>query len=145
MEKKAIEYKLSVQKGELKQEDIRTSADAAKYARNFYFDDMHIYESAFIMMLNNAGKVFAWAKISQGGTTCTLVDVKIVAKYAIDSLASGVIFVHNHPSGSNKPSVHDKNITQKMKDALKLFDIQLIDSIILTEDSYYSFQDEGLM
>lgn len=145
MEKKAIEYKLSAQKGELKQEKITNSEDAAKYARNFYFDDVLIYESAFIMMLNNSGKVFAWAKISQGGINSTLVDVKIVAKYAIDSLAASVIFIHNHPSGSRTPSIYDKRFTEDVNKALNLFQIKLLDSIILTEDSYYSFQDEGLL
>lgn len=145
MEKKAIEYKLSAQKGELKQEKITNSEDAAKYARNFYFDDMLIYESAFIMMMNNAGKVFAWAKISQGGVSSTLVDVKIVAKFAIESLSARIIFVHNHPSGNVKPSIEDKNITKKIKDGLKLFDIQLVDSIIISDSDCYSFQDEGML
>jgi len=145
MEKKAIEYKLSATKGNLEQKKIISSDDASRYARNFYHEDLLIYESSFIIMLNNVSNAIAWAKISQDGVSSTLVDTKIVAKYAIDSLASGVIFVHNHPSGSNKPSVHDKNITQKMKDALKLFDIQLTDSIIITENDYYSFRDEGML
>lgn len=145
MEKKAIEYKLSATKGNLEQKRIISSDDASQYARNFYHEDFLIYESSFIIMLNNAHNAIAWAKISQGGISSTLVDTRIVAKYAIDSLASGVIFVHNHPSGSKKPSLHDNNITKKIKDALKLFDIQLIDSIIITENDYYSFQDEGML
>ena len=69
----------------------------------------------------------------------------MVAKYAIDSLATSVIFVHNHPSGNAKPSIEDKKISEKLKDALRLFDIRLLDSIIITENDYYSMADEGLI
>ena len=86
-----------------------------------------------------------YAKISQGGVCNTQVDIRLVAKYAIDSLATSVIFVHNHPSGNAKPSIEDKKISEKLKDALRLFDIRLLDSIIITENDYYSMADEGLM
>lgn len=84
-------------------------------------------------------------KISQGGVAGTFVDVKIVAKYAIESLCAGVFFIHNHPSGNVIPSIEDKHITDKLKKALSLFDINLVDSIIISDDSYYSFCDEGIL
>ena len=71
------------------------------------------------------------------------VDVKIIAKYAIDSLASGVIFVHNHPSGNLIPSNQDKRFTNSVKKALGLFDINLLDSIIISDSDYYSMADNG--
>lgn len=119
------------------------STDAVEYARHFYSDDLEIYESAFIILLNNANNTIGWAKIAQGGVASTTVDIKIVCKYAIDALASGVIFVHNHPSGNNRPSPQDDSLTKRMQDALRILDVRLLDSIIITEDDSYSYQDNG--
>lgn len=116
---------------------------AVNYARAFYSDDLVIYESAFIILLNRMHNTIGWAKIGQGGIAGTAVDVKLVCKYAIDALASGVIFVHNHPSGNTKPSIQDEQITQRIKNALNILDVRLLDSIIVTENSHYSFMDEG--
>lgn len=117
---------------------------AADYARQFYFDDISIYESFFIILLNQSHRSVGWAKISQGGCAATVVDVKIVAKYAVDCLAAGVILVHNHPSGNLIPSPQDDNLTRRNKEALALFDIRLLDSIILGPDEgYYSYSDNG--
>lgn len=122
---------------------VCSSKDAADYARAFYSDDINIYESAFIILLNRANNTIGWAKISQGGVTGTIVDVKIICKYAIDSLASGVIFVHNHPSGNTKPSIQDEQLTKRIKEALQVLEVRLFDSIILTDNQYYSLSDNG--
>jgi DNA repair protein RadC len=124
---------------------IKSSKDAADYARNFYSDDIAIYESVFIILLNRANATTGWAKISQGGITGTVMDVQIICKYAVQSLAKAVVICHNHPSGSLKPSTQDIKATENVKNALKLFEIPLLDHIILTEGSYASFQDEGLL
>lgn len=145
MVKKAIEYKLTASKCEFEQKKITSSNDVYDYAKQFYFDDLLIYESSFIMLINRASKVIGYAKISQGGVAGTFVDVKIVAKYALESLCDGVLFIHNHPSGNVKPSIEDRQITDKLKKALSLFDIKLLDSIIISDNSYYSFSDEGLI
>lgn len=145
MVKKAVEYKLTANKCEFEQKKIMSPCDAYDYARQFYFDDLLIYESSFIVLTNRANKVLGYAKISQGGVAGTVVDTKIVAKYAIESLCAGVFFVHNHPSGNVKPSTHDIQITDKLKKALSLFDIKLVDSIIISDNSFYSFSDEGLL
>lgn len=121
--------------------NISVSNDAYQFARQFYHDDINLYESFFLIMLNRANNTKAFVKISQGGTFSTVVDPMIVAKYAIDSLASAVILVHNHPSGNLAPSKTDKDITQKIKNGLKLFDIKVLDHLIITEDNYYSFAD----
>jgi DNA repair protein RadC len=127
------------------QKQIKSSNDAQEFARQFYHADIELYESFFLMMLNRANMVTSYAKISQGGTSGTVVDPKIVSKYAIDDLCSSVIMVHNHPSGNTGPSEHDKAITKKIKDGLAMFDIQLFDHVILTSTSYFSFADTGLI
>src|SRR5690606_25289877 len=124
---------------------ITSSKDAAEYVRNFYSDDLTIFESFFLLLLNTQNNTIGYAKISQGGTCGTVVDVKIICKYAIESLSTRVILCHNHPSGTLQPSQADKVITSKSKEALKLFDIEILDHIILTENSYFSFADEGIL
>lgn len=145
MVKKAIEYRLTASKCEFEQKKIMSSSEAYDYAKQFYFDDLLIYESSFIMLINRASKVIGYAKISQGGVAGTFVDVKIVAKYAVESLCDSVFFIHNHPSGNVKPSIEDMQITDKLKKALSLFDIKLIDSIIISDESYYSFCEDGIL
>ncbi len=122
---------------------VKSSQDCYQYIRQFYGDDIEVWESFFILLLNRSNQTIGYAKISQGGVTGTVVDTKIIAKYAVDSLASGVILAHNHPSGNTNPSQADVEITKKTKNALTLFDVKVLDHIILTKDKYYSFADEG--
>ena len=137
------EYSLKYTKSEIQKTKITTSESASNVIRKFYFDDINIYESFFILLLNRANNTTGFAKISQGGTAGTVVDIKIIAKYAVESLSSAVIICHNHPSGNIKPSEADISITKKIKDALLLLDISLTDHIILSENNYYSFADNG--
>jgi len=123
-----------------------TSSDiAAEYIRQFYSDDIGIFESFFLLLLDQSGTTIGYAKISQGGIAGTVVDPRIVAKYAIESLSPSVILCHNHPSGTLRPSDADITITNKIKNGLSLFDIAVLDHIILTEESFYSFADNGLL
>ena len=115
---------------------ITQSTDAVDMIRKFYGDDIEQYESCFILLLNNSNTTLGYAKIRQGGITGTVVDIRLIAKYAIESLATGVIMAHNHPSGNIKESANDLAVTKKVTDALKLFDITLIDSLILTKDDW---------
>lgn len=124
---------------------ITSSSDSEKYIRQFYHDDIGIYESFFILLLSRKNETIAYAKISQGGVAGTVVDVKIVMKYAIDCLASGIVLAHNHPSGNLHPSDSDIRLTRKIQEACKIMDISVHDHIILTEDGFYSFADEGKM
>lgn len=137
------EYQLKKVSSDLPKVKIKRSQIAADYIRQFYFDDIAIYESCFILLLNRANDTIGYAKISQGGVTGTIIDTKLVFKYAVDSLASGIVICHNHPSGQLTPSQDDINITKRIKEACKLFDICFLDHIILTEESYYSFADNG--
>jgi DNA repair protein RadC len=126
------------------QTKITSSQDGYNVIKQFYGDDIEMYESFFILLLNRANKTIGWAKISQGGITGTVVDPRIVLKYAVDSLACGVIVAHNHPSGNLQPSDSDIQITNKLKQALILVDTNIIDHIILTpENGYHSFLDNG--
>ncbi len=115
------------------------------------FDLMHPiladlpHEEFWIILLNRANKVISTQKISQGGISGTVMDSKLIMKAAIDQLASSIILCHNHPSGNRIPSSQDKNVTLKMKEAGKIMDIPILDHIIVTEDGFYSFADEGEM
>lgn len=133
----------TIKKNEINAVNVCTSVKAAEYARAFYSDDLTIYESAFIILLNRRNNTIGWAKIGQGGLDATVVDKRIVCKYAIDSLASGVIFVHNHPSGNLQPSPADLSLSKELKEALGILGVRLLDSIIITEDNYYSLHDNG--
>ena len=145
METKLNEYSLKITKTNFNKVKIGDSKDAVNYIRQFYFDDIDIYESSFILLLNHSGMTIGYAKISQGGVTGTIIDPKIVFKYVIDSLATRFIICHNHPSGNTKPSDADKQITYKLKEFANLIDVNLLDHIILTSDSFYSFMEEGLL
>ncbi len=103
------------------------------------------YEEFWILLLNRANRVIDKIKISQGGISGTIIDPRIILKNAVDKLASTIILCHNHPSGNLKPSDADIRITTKMKESSQLMDINLIDHIIITEDSYFSFADEGMI
>lgn len=141
---KTISYiQLKTIQSEFPKKKITSSKDSANFIRQFYYDDISIYESFFILLLNRANFTIGYAKISQGGVAGTVVDIKIIAKYAVDFLADSVILAHNHPAGNLSPSDADKAITKKTIDALKLLDIRVLDHVILTEESYYSFADEG--
>jgi len=128
---------------EFKKTKIRSATDAYDVIKQFYNDDIDVFESSFILLLDTAANTIGYAKISQGGIVGTVIDPRLVAKYAIDSLASGVILAHNHPSGRIFPSKADLEITRKISDGLKLLDILLLDHLIITRDSFYSFSDEG--
>ena len=138
----AKEYKLTCTTNEMQSIQVTGPADAVVFAANFFEDDINIYESCFIILLNRANKIIGWYKVSSGGLDATIIDKRIICKVAIDALSAGVILVHNHPSGEVKPSSADIKMTKEVKDCLKLFDVTMVDHIILSEKKYYSFTDE---
>ena len=137
------ELKIVREPSNFKKVKITCSGDAYDYMKQFYVGDIEVFESMFVLLLNRASFITGYAKISQGGTAGTVVDIKIIAKYAVESLANGIILGHNHPSGNLTPSGNDLIITEKVKNGLKLLDIALLDHIILTEENYTSLADEG--
>ncbi|WP_396176977.1 DNA repair protein RadC [Flavobacterium sp.] len=115
------------------------------------FDIMHpiigelVHEEFWVLYLNNSNKVIYKSQLSKGGITGTVVDVRIVFKTAFEQNAVGIILCHNHPSGILKASEADKQITQKIKDAGKTLDINVLDHLIITNNDYLSFADEGIL
>ena len=104
-----------------------------------------LHEEFWIIYLNHSNKVLEKTQLSKGGITGTLVDVRLVLKQALQIGATGIILVHNHPSGTLKPSQADKQITNKLSTASKSLDIKVLDHLIVTEKDYFSFADNSLL
>ncbi len=103
------------------------------------------YEEFWILLLNRGNKAINKIKISHGGVSGTVVDTKIILKFVLENLASSIILCHNHPSGNKNPSSEDITITQKIKKACEAIDVTLLDHIIISNNSFLSFTDEGLI
>ena len=136
----AKEYNLKITERdtEFKQVKLTGSDTVIEFTRNFYHDDIEIYESMFLILLNRSNIITGYVKISTGGVAGVIADPVIIAKYAVDTLSSSVILVHNHPSGNMSPSIADRNITNKIKKGLGFFNINLMDHLIITKDSHKS-------
>ena len=122
---------------------IRSSKDIAKYLQATLKD--HSYEVFAVIFLNQANKINHFEIISRGGLTGTVADPRIILKKALDEKATAIVLCHNHPSGNLQPSRADEELTKKIKEAAMYFDIKLIDHIIVSEEGYYSFADEGML
>lgn len=122
---------------------IKCSQDVADIFQPLLCDLAH--EEFWILFLNRSNKIIDRMRLSQGGISGTVTDVRMVMKKAIEYLASGIIVCHNHPSGNLNPSESDTKITKKIKEAGSLMDIQLLDHLIISEKDYYSFADNGLL
>jgi len=103
------------------------------------------YEEFWVVILNTANTLLRKIKISEGGISATVVDQKKIFKNVLDSWGSGIILVHNHPSGNDKPSENDIKITGKIIGAAKLFDIKVLDHLIITSGCYFSFADSAMI
>lgn len=124
-----------------KERVIRSSSDAYDIMRGQL---EHLsYEEFWIMILSRSNRVKYTECISSGGTAATLVDIKLMMKIATDKLASALILVHNHPSGNLRPSIEDDRLTKRIKDAAELLDMKVLDHLIITPESYFSYSDEG--
>jgi len=109
-------------------------------------DSLELYEEFKVILLNNSHNVKGILTISKGGITGTLVDIRILFAAVLKSLSTAIIITHNHPSGNKNPSEADKKLTMKIKNGAELFDIKVLDHIIITpNDEYYSFSNEGLL
>ena len=102
------------------------------------------HEEFWVLYLNNSNKVIYKSQLSKGGITGTVVDVRLIFKTALENNATSIILTHNHPSGKLQASDADIAITKKLKLAGEQLDIKVLDHIIITENGYYSFQDEGI-
>lgn len=108
----------------------------------YHFADLQ-HEEFWAIYLNNAKRIISKIRISQGGVSATIVDPKLILRYAIENLATAIILVHNHPSGNLMPSREDDNQTERIAKAAKLFDIQLVDHLIVAAGNFYSYANEG--
>ena len=106
---------------------------------------IEMQEEVKVMLLNRNNKVLGIYSLAMGGITGCVVDVRIILAVALKTLATGIILVHNHPSGNIKPSTEDLKITKQLKSASELIGITLLDHLIITKDDYFSFADEGLL
>ncbi len=149
-EAKAISIVAAVELGRRRQNSepvqkpiIRSSSDAYQYLKPLLSDLVH--EEFWILLLNRANRVVDSFRVSSGGLTATVVDNRILFKAAIDKLATGIILAHNHPSGQLKPSEQDILLTKKIQDSSRILDIQILDHLILGDNKYLSFADDGLL
>lgn len=122
---------------------IRTSRDIAEYVRTMIKD--YGYEVFAVVFLNQANRINHFEIISKGGITGTVADPRVILKKALDAEATAIILCHNHPSGNLKPSRADEDLTAKIKEAARYLDIKVIDHLIVSEQGYFSFSDEGLI
>ena len=122
---------------------IRGSKDAANYIRP-KIGDLH-HEEFWVIYLNRRNAILGSEKLSMGGVTGTVIDVRLVLKRALERHATSLICTHNHPSGNLDPSDADKKITRQLKDAAAIMEIPVIDHLIVTMSGYYSFADEGML
>ena len=126
---------------------VKTSADAYDVVRSLYDEDTIDYvESSYVLLLNFANQVIGKKLLSTGGTNACIVDVKVIAQISLSTNAHAIILSHNHPSGNRNPSDQDVKMTRKVKEALDLLDIRLLDHIIVTSDNgYTSMADQELI
>jgi DNA repair protein RadC len=122
---------------------VTSSASAFEMVQGDLMDLPH--EEFWVLLLNRAQRLIKKKRISEGGVSGTVADPKIIFKLALEELASGVIVVHNHPSGNLSPSQSDIDLTKKLKEAGKVMEIQLLDHLIIAGKKYYSFADEGMI
>ena len=149
-EAKAIKIAAAMELSRRRRETDQKKLDKINTSRSV-FDIMnpllgHLsHEEFWVLYLNNSNKILAKTQMSKGGMTGTVVDVRIVLKQALEHSATAIVLVHNHPSGTLRPSSADTQLTKKFKLAAESLDIKVLDHIIVTEKDYFSFADESLL
>lgn len=140
--KMSLVYEGDVKKTELYK--ITSSNDAYELSKQL-FDSNTIewLEEMILVCLNRTNRVIGYYSVSRGGVSGTVCDPKVVFCTALKVSASGIILMHNHPSGNLQPSAADLHVTKKIKSAGELLDIKLLDHLIVTDEGYYSMSDEG--
>lgn len=145
---KAISILTSLELGKRRQYEpsrkirkINSSNDVFQLMSPMFYDKE--FEEFWVIYMNNFNKVLSKEMCTRGGLTSTIVDKRLVFKRALELSAVSIIVCHNHPSGNIKPSISDKELTKKIKEAGDSLDIRLLDHLIITEKSYFSFADHG--
>lgn len=145
--KNVPEVKLTFRKNEnFPTAKIVKSEDAVDFIRKlFEKDTIQLQEQFMVLYLNRSNHVIGYHLLSKGGIAGTVADLRLVFSAAILSLSSAIILSHNHPSGNLKPSDADIKLTRRFKETGVIMEIPVLDSIILTEESFYSFADDGMI
>lgn len=145
---KAISLKAAVELGTRCVEDGATLPDQITGGRDVYnlmkqkLQNIN-YEEFWVIHLSRSNRIIARECVSRGGTVGTVVDTKLILKSALNKLASSIILVHNHPSGTLRPSAEDDGITRRIKEAARLLDMRVLDHVIISSTGYFSYNDEG--
>ena len=140
------EITLKYKTGNYKKTKISTSLDAFQVLLELYDDDTVDYkETAYALFLNKANNTIGWMKISEGGTSATIIDQKIIFATALKCNASSIILSHNHPSGQLRASDEDRKMTERIVSIGCILGIEVLDHVIVCRSGYYSMSDEGLM
>ena len=138
------EVKLSYHRKLMEAKDASMPDEAYRILRSTYSDeDIEYRESFKVLLMNHNFKVLGWTTISEGGITETAADVRMILQAALLSNATCIMLCHNHPSGSLIPSRDDDRLTEKIRQACEIMRIHLVDHLILTDNSYYSYREKG--
>ncbi|OFY79631.1 MAG: DNA repair protein [Bacteroidetes bacterium RIFOXYA12_FULL_38_20] len=124
---------------------ISSSADAYRLLKDIWSKQIETREEMLVLLLDRSNNVLGYHLLSVGGITGTVADLRLLFSVALESLATSVILSHNHPSGNLSPSEQDTTLTRKIKEAGVIMDITLLDHLIITNEGYYSFADEGII
>jgi len=149
-EAKAIAIIAALELGRRRKETVEPDRIQVTSSRDFFqsiksqFADLN-HEEFWIILLNRANKITSKHLISKGGQAGTIADPKIIFQTALENHAAAIMLAHNHPSGNLKPSHADLDLTRKLKGAGQLLDIAVLDHLIISNNAYYSFADEGVM
>jgi DNA repair protein RadC len=122
---------------------VTSSQGVARYLQTLFADYEH--EVFAVLFLNRANRINHLEVVSSGGMSGTVADPRVILRKALEEKAVSLILCHNHPSGNLRPSVADKDLTTKIREASRFFDILLLDHIIVSQEGYFSFADEGLL
>lgn len=122
---------------------VSTDADVVRLMRPQL--ELIPYEECWVLYLTSSNRLIERQRVSQGGVQATVVDHRLIVKRALELLSTQIIMVHNHPSGAAEPSAADKSLTQKVADAAALFDIRLLDHVIISREGNFSFRREHLL
>ena len=139
----ALELGRRRKESDIEKKTIKDAGDISEIMQPILCDLPH--EEFWVLILNRANCLIDKQRIGSGGVNATIADVRLIMKLAIEKLASSIVLVHNHPSGSTKPSNEDKQLTAKIMEAAKLFDIKVLDHIIIADTNFFSFHREGLI
>lgn len=112
---------------------------------NWDANTIQLQEEFKLLLLDRDNKILGIYSLSKGGIAGTVVDIRLMMVVALKAKANAIILAHNHPSGNLKPSVQDRELTKKILKASKFLEVQLLDHIIVTNKSYLSFADEGVL